>query len=212
MPDRDGFGVVERLRRDPAAAPPVVLMLSSESRTEDLARCRAQGVDGYVVKPVRRAQLHEAVAAALGRPRPAAETPGEAGEPAGGAERRLLLVEDSADNRVLIESFLRKGPWRIEVAENGAVAVEKFQRGRYDLVLMDMQMPVMDGYTATRAIRSWEREQGRRATPIIALTANALREEVEKSLNAGCDAHLPKPIRKATLLAAITEFAGSWVS
>jgi len=89
------------------------------------------------------------------------------------------------------------------MAENGAVAVEKFKAGRYDLVLMDMQMPVMDGYTATRIIRDWEAEQGRHRTPIIALTAHALVEDVEKSLAAGCDTHLNKPIKRAKLMETI---------
>ncbi len=81
--------------------------------------------------------------------------------------------------------------------------MEKFKSGRYDLVLMDMQMPVMDGYTATRTIREWESQSGLKPTPIIALTAFALKEEMQKSLDAGCNAHLTKPIKKATLLEAI---------
>jgi len=121
---------------------------------------------------------------------------------------KLLLVEDSADSRLLVESYLKTLPYVIDIAENGQIAVEKFQAGCYDLVFMDIHMPVLDGYRATRAIRAWEQAQGRAPTPIIALTANVLPEEVQKSVEAGCTAHLAKPIKKSALLSAIAEHTG----
>jgi CheY-like chemotaxis protein len=93
------------------------------------------------------------------------------------------------------------------MAENGLIAVQKFQAGTYDLVFMDMQMPVMDGYQATAAIRQWERAHVCRPTPIIAFTANAFQEEIEKSLTAGCTAHVTKPIKKKILLQTILDHA-----
>lgn len=122
---------------------------------------------------------------------------------------RILLVEDSPDNRLLIQSYFKKTPYQLEVAENGEIAVEKFKSGDYHLVLMDMQMPVMDGYTATKMIREWESEQIKLGlkpapTPIIALTAHALKEDEQKSLKAGCTTYLTKPIKKARLLETIT--------
>jgi signal transduction histidine kinase/CheY-like chemotaxis protein len=117
-----------------------------------------------------------------------------------GRRHRLLLVEDNPDNCLLIRAYLKPEPYEIDEAENGAVAVDKFKRAHYDLVLMDMQMPVLDGYAATRAIRDWEREHDYPPVPIIALTAYAVREDVDKSLAAGCTAHMTKPIRKAVLL------------
>jgi len=117
---------------------------------------------------------------------------------------RILLAEDSEDNRLLIKTYLKQSPHCLEMAENGEIAVEKFQQGEYDLVLMDMNMPVMDGYTATRTIRQWEAREGKPATPIIALTAFALKEDEQKSIAAGCDAHLTKPIKKKTLLEALS--------
>ena len=120
---------------------------------------------------------------------------------------RILLVEDFADNRMLVQSYLKSTPYQIEIAENGEIAVEKYMSGQYDLVLMDMQMPVMDGYTATREIRKWEAEHRVRPKPIIALTANALKEDARRSLDAGCTAHLTKPIKKTPLLQAIDENA-----
>ena len=127
--------------------------------------------------------------------------------PDDGRALRILLVEDFPDNRLLVQSYLKNTPYQIEIAENGQIAVGKYASGSYDLVLMDMQMPVMDGYTATREIRRWEIENAVRPTPIIALTANALKEDAQKSLEAGCTAHLTKPIKKAPLLQAIDENA-----
>jgi signal transduction histidine kinase/ActR/RegA family two-component response regulator len=121
----------------------------------------------------------------------------------------LLLVEDSEDNRFLVQAYLKKLPYHIDTAENGQAAIENFLTCAYDLILMDMQMPVMDGYTATKEIRRLEVEEGRKRTPIIALTAYALREDLQKSLDAGCDAHLTKPIAKQVLLDAIEEFVSA---
>lgn len=142
--------------------------------------------------------------------RGAAESPPEAPSPAPAGLRPLnvLLVEDSATNRFLIQAYLKHTPCRLDTAENGQIAVEKVTAGHYDLVLMDMQMPIMDGYTATRKIRQWESEKGVRPIPIIALTAYALTEDAQKSLDAGCNAHLAKPVKKADLLAAMNRYAG----
>jgi hypothetical protein len=121
---------------------------------------------------------------------------------------RILAAEDSAVNLLLIQSYLKKPSFQLDSAANGAVAVQKFRSGEYDVVLMDVQMPVMDGYTATRTIRDWEREMEKRPTPILALTAHAFAEEEQKSFAAGCNAHLVKPIRKAALLEAIHAHTG----
>jgi PAS domain S-box-containing protein len=117
----------------------------------------------------------------------------------------ILLVEDSPDNRTITLAYMRDTPYRVDTAENGAVAVEKFTAGRYDLVLMDRQMPVMDGLTATRAIREWELANHRLPTPIVALTASALKGDREKCVAAGCTAYLTKPIKQEVLLQAIKE-------
>jgi len=118
---------------------------------------------------------------------------------------RILLVEDSPDNRTITVAYLRDTPYQVEIAENGAIAFEKFTTGEYDLVLMDRQMPVMDGLTATRAIREWELAIHRPPTPIIALTASALKGDQEKFVAAGCTAYLTKPIKQDVLLQAIKE-------
>jgi PAS domain S-box-containing protein len=117
----------------------------------------------------------------------------------------ILLVEDSPDNRTITMAYLRNTPHQIEIAENGALAYDRFTSGHYDLVLMDRQMPVLDGLAATRAIRQWEQAQHRAPTPIIALTASALKGDREKFVAAGCTAYLTKPIKQDVLLQAIRE-------
>ena len=118
---------------------------------------------------------------------------------------RILLAEDSPDNCTITVAYLQDTPYRVEIAENGTIACEKFTAGQYDLVLMDRQMPVMDGLTATRTIRAWEQANDRPPTPIIALTASALKGDREMCLAAGCTAYLSKPIKQEVLLQAIKE-------
>ncbi len=121
------------------------------------------------------------------------------------AALRILLAEDSPDNCTLTLAYLEDTPYQVEIAETGAIACEMFRSSHYDLVLMDRQMPVMDGLTATRTIRAWEQANGRPPTPIIALTASALKGDREKCLAAGCTAFLTKPIKQEVLLHAIYE-------
>jgi len=207
MPEMDGWEVAAAMRKEPEPAGTTILMLTSENRDADVSRAAAMGLDDYLIKPVKRADLIRAIARALKKrtlaAAPKAPVPEE--EP---RRLRILLVDDSDDNRFLMAAYFKNTPHEVEMAENGAQAVEKFQAGDYDLVFMDMQMPVMDGYTATRRIRAWERERGRRHTPVIALTAYALKDDMEKSLAAGCDDHLTKPIKKAKLLETVLAYAG----
>jgi PAS domain S-box-containing protein len=209
MPGMDGFGVAEHIRSHPSMAGVVVLMLTSDNRAGDAARCRELGVRAYLVKPVRRMDLLESIKAALEQ-RPASEPelpPAPATEGALAAvPLRILLAEDSEDNAILVRSYLKESGYQLEVAANGEEAVSKFSKGRYDLILMDMQMPVMDGYRATEQIRAWERERSLDPVPVLALTAYALQEEQERSIQAGCSAHLSKPIRQQTLLEAIRKY------
>jgi PAS domain S-box-containing protein len=118
---------------------------------------------------------------------------------------RILLAEDSPDNCTIILAYLEHTPYVVEIGGTGAMVCDMFRAGHYDLVLMDRQMPVMDGLTATRTIRAWEAEHGRVPTPIIALTASALKGDREMCLSAGCSAFLTKPIKQSVLLHAIRE-------
>jgi CheY-like chemotaxis protein len=120
---------------------------------------------------------------------------------------RILLADDSADNRFLIRGYLKGTGCSIDEVENGVQAVEKFEHSDYDVILMDAEMPGMDGYSATRAMRALEKERGRSETPILALTAHAQKEARDRSFEAGCTDHLTKPIQKAVLLEAIYRHA-----
>ncbi|MFH1341519.1 MAG: PAS domain S-box protein [Pseudomonadota bacterium] len=142
------------------------------------------------------------IAAAVNRP---AVTPVGMGPEPPLPALHILLVEDSPDNRTITMAYLEDTPYRVDIAENGDIACRKFTAGDYDLVLMDRQMPVMDGLTATRAIRAWEQANHRPPTPIIALTAAALKGDREKCLAAGCTAFLTKPIKQDVLLQAIKD-------
>ncbi len=122
-------------------------------------------------------------------------------------ELHILMAEDSPDNSTIALAYLEDTPYRIDVAENGLLACEMFKAGHYDLVLMDRQMPVMDGLTATRTLRAWEKANGRAPTPIIALTASALKGDRETCLAAGCTAYLTKPIKQDVLLQAIRDYS-----
>lgn len=124
----------------------------------------------------------------------------------------LLLVDDSAENRNLIKVFLKNTNYKITEAENGEIAVARVKKDKFDIILMDMQMPILDGYSATQQIRDWEKQSHNAKTPIVALTAYALLEEQQKSLSVGCDIHLTKPIKKAELIRIVDSFIANSVS
>ena len=212
MPAPGGFDIATHLMSGAPGRPQIVMMLGTNDLTSELGRLRAIGVDNYIVKPVRRAELFAAVARACAGVR--AEPHGDrfasvAIAPVSTSSAildqplQILIADDSHDNRALIRAYLKKTPYRLEEAEDGQQAIDKFIAGKFDLVLMDIQMPIVDGYEATTRIRGWERANNRRRTPIVALTASALEEAVHRAKAAGCDAHVTKPVKKFTLLDAI---------
>ena len=181
-------------------------MLTSDELNFRLARMREAGLHTYLIKPVKRVELLEKIRLLLNGGGVAKSLPGPADTataPVDTRPLRILLAEDAPDNRFLIRAYLKKLPYQIDIAENGRVAIDKFKALRPDLVLMDVQMPDIDGLAATRVIRQWESAQGLPATPIIALTASVLEDDVRRSLAAGCDEHVSKPVKKPVLLAAI---------
>jgi PAS domain S-box-containing protein len=207
MPGMDGFETTARIKQVAPDLP--VVMFTSDARPGDVLRRREAGLSGYAVKPVKRGELLRLMCDAMQlRDGAEARTPGSAShkETAPAKALRILIAEDSADNRLLVEVYLKGSPHQLTFAEDGKVAVDRFAAETFDLILMDMQMPVMDGLTAARAIRAIERERQADATPIIALTANARRQDIELSANAGCNHHLSKPISKHNLLSAIEEY------
>jgi hypothetical protein len=120
---------------------------------------------------------------------------------------RILLAEDSAAIRAFTQTYFKDTPCQLDMAENGQIAVEMFQAVRYDLVFMDVEMPVMDGVSATLAIRQWEQEEDLDPVPIIALTSHEQEAKLMETLNAGCTAHLIKPLTKEAMLKTIEEHA-----
>jgi signal transduction histidine kinase/CheY-like chemotaxis protein len=124
----------------------------------------------------------------------------------GKTKRRILLAEDSANNRLLIEFFLKRSPHALDVVTNGREALQAFKNNTYDIVLMDIQMAEMDGHAATREIRAWEQHTGRHPVPILAMSAHAMDADQNRSLKAGCNGHLSKPVKKRDLLDAIDRY------
>ena len=209
MPGMDGFEVIERIRADHRLSGLTIIMLASDRWADDIAKTYDLGLGGYLVKPIRRSDLQQTISIALGRSQSAFLTTSQHSRPPAAPSckpLRILLVEDSLDNQVLIKSYLKDTPHRLDLADNGQIGVAKFQNGHYDLILMDMQMPVMDGLTATRTIRKWEQEQDLPAVQIVALTALALKEEATRIFEAGCNAHMTKPLKRITLLELLAAF------
>ena len=204
MPGMDGFSLVEKVRATPGLATATIMMLSSAGRRGDLARCQQLGLSASLTKPVRQNELREAIARALDR----RKAQGRAAEGAArGVERRaatsrpmldVLIAEDNAVNQRLATRLLEKRGHRVTVVNNGKEAVELVESSNFDLVLMDVQMPLLDGIAATMLIRQREKQDGRHQ-PIVALTAYAVKGDQERCLAAGMDGYLAKPIRPEEL-------------
>ncbi|MCY0876026.1 MAG: response regulator [Firmicutes bacterium] len=206
MPDLDGYQTALRLRDDAGVSMSRVILLTSDHRPGDAERARDAGIVSYLVKPVKKYAVVQAVHNALinGGPIREQDPHGKlaSSEP---QAKRILLAEDSEDNRFLIQQYLKEEPYFILLASDGREAVEIYSRECVDLILMDIQMPEVDGYTATRQIRQLEKNTGKLPVPILALSANSLPGDAEKSMQAGCTSHLTKPIRKGTLLKALED-------
>jgi two-component system sensor histidine kinase/response regulator len=203
MPEMDGFELIERIRQRPGCSAATIMMLTSAGHRGDAARCKELGVAAYLLKPIRQSELREAIALVLGAREQKGAIPlitryslHDAREPA--ASLRILLAEDNPVNQRLATRLLEKRGHSVVVAANGRQALTAFEKERFDLVFMDVQMPVMDGLEATVAIRVKERTSGSR-TPIVALTAHAMKGDREKCLEAGMDGYLTKPIRPQEL-------------
>jgi signal transduction histidine kinase/CheY-like chemotaxis protein/HPt (histidine-containing phosphotransfer) domain-containing protein len=206
MPRLDGFGLVERLRARPEGAAQTVLMLSSARHRQEVERCRMLGVEQYLTKPIRQSQLREAITAMLGRP---GRTDKGANRQAksiapGTRSLRILVAEDNTVNQKLGRAILEGAGHTVVIAENGQAAVDLARESDFDVILMDVQMPILGGFEATQQIRDWERQVGGHV-PIIAVTARAMSGDREACLAAGMDGYLAKPLRAAGVHQAIEE-------
>jgi signal transduction histidine kinase/DNA-binding response OmpR family regulator/CHASE3 domain sensor protein len=204
MPDMDGFDLAQTIRNDDALAASMIIMLTSAGQRGDAARCREFGVAAYLAKPVRQSEMLDAVLTARGRigsaRRTGLVTRHSLKEHKSGL--RVLLAEDNEFNQMVTQDMLRRWGYAVTTVSNGIAAVEAVRDGVFDLVLMDVQMPGMDGLEATRAIRAFESDQASHV-PIVAMTAHALAGDREGCLAAGMDDYVAKPVRSADLLRVI---------
>ncbi len=207
MPDVDGFSLVEEIKSDPNLRSSVILMLTSGDRPDDVERCRKLGVTAYLMKPVKQSELLDAIMAAVAPNVEELAAPAEPATPvdAGIGSLRILLAEDSLVNQKLAVGLLHRRGHKVHVANNGREALAAVESQQFDLVLMDVQMPEMDGLDATRALRQRETTGGLARLPVIAMTAHAMTGDRERCLAAGMDSYLSKPIRGRELFATIAE-------
>ncbi len=210
MPDMDGFTLAEKIKQDPALAGATVMMLTSAGRPGDAARCRELGIVAYLMKPIKQSELLEVILLALGKGARKIEQPSlitrhsirEARRPL-----RILLAEDNRVNQEVAVRLLEKRGHQVAVANNGREALAALERQTFDVVLMDLQMPEMDGLEATAAVREKEKATGNHL-PIIAMTAHAMKGDRERCLAAGMDGYVSKPIQAQDLFEALDGVAG----
>ena len=214
MPGMDGMQLARLIREDPDIPAPRLLMLTSVGQRGDGEEARRAGISAYLTKPVRQSELRGAITAVLGGSH--GEADGDADRPlvtrhtlresAAVARARVLLAEDNAINQKVAGRMLENLGYRVDIVSDGRQAVEAVSRGDYAAVLMDVQMPEMDGYEATAAIRALD-DPDKRGTPIIAMTANAMAGDREKAISAGMDDYVPKPVKTEALDAALDRWA-----
>jgi signal transduction histidine kinase/CheY-like chemotaxis protein len=205
MPDMDGFTVVEKIRQMSNSLMPKVIMMTSAGIRGDAARCRELGIVAYLTKPVAKLELLDAIKRTLGHLEKEQVTPAlvtrhslHEGRPC----LTILLAEDNRVNQLMVVRLLEKRGHAVIVAENGKAALLAFDKRHFDVVLMDMQMPEMDGLQATVLIREREKVSGNHV-PIFAMTANAMTSDKEKCLLAGMDGYVSKPINNEELFAIL---------
>ncbi|HTX14553.1 MAG TPA: response regulator [Candidatus Baltobacteraceae bacterium] len=203
MPEMDGFALAEHIRKDSGTVKATIMMLTSAGHLGDAARCRELGISAYLVKPIRQAELLHAIRGVLNlskqnsAPLVTRHTLREDRNRA-----KVLLVEDNAVNQSLAVRVLEKRGYNVSVACDGREALAAIEAERFDVVLMDVQMPEMDGFEATAAIRQRERSTGGHV-PVVAMTAHALKGDEERCLAAGMDAYISKPIRTSELFTTL---------
>ncbi len=214
MPGIDGFALAERIRQNPQLAGAVIMMLTSAGQRGDAARCRELGIAAYLTKPIKESELLEAIQIALGARSQKEARPVLIARHAlreGRQRLRILLAEDNAVNQTLAARLLEKRGHTVTVVPDGKEAVAALERQSFDLVLMDVQMPQMDGFGVTAVIREKEEATGAHI-PIIAMTAHAMKGDEERCIAAGMDAYVSKPIQPIELfetLEALTQSVAS---
>ncbi len=201
MPGMDGLELVRRMLSEASPATPPIMMLSSVGWQVSSEQCEELGISVYLTKPVTTSMLFDAILKVLGTnsASSAPDAPAPSPHPPTGAGHRILIVEDDPTNRVLAINILKRNGYAIAIAKDGVEAVEMCSFDSFDLILMDVQMPNMNGLEATAAIRRLEEASGRH-TPILALTAHAMDGDRERCIQAGMDDYMSKPIHARDLL------------
>jgi CheY-like chemotaxis protein len=202
--DMGGFRLAQEIRKNPALSVAIIMMLTSGGQRGDVARCRALGLAGYLTKPVGEAELLDVILRVTGSTRPET-TPSPVTGHAVREERRklrILLAEDNPVNQLVASRLLEKQGHHVVACGNGRQALERLDQERFDLILMDVEMPEIDGFEATATIRMKEATTGARI-PIIAMTAHALKGDRDRCLAAGMDDYVSKPIQPSALFEAI---------
>jgi len=204
MPGMDGFALAEQIQNDPGLLAVTIMMLTSAGHLGDAARCRELGISAYLVKPIRQTELLDGICQVLNKVSTPKNMPLVTRHTLQEDKHRcrVLLAEDNAVNRTLAVRLLEKRGYSVIVAGNGREAVEAFENNQFDVVLMDIQMPEMDGFEATATIRAKEKLTGGHV-PIIAMTAHALKSDQERCISAGMDGYVSKPIRTSELFSTI---------
>jgi two-component system sensor histidine kinase/response regulator len=209
MPDQDGFGVAQEIQRHPELRNASIMMLTSAEQSTDVARCEELGIAAHLVKPIGQSELFDTILRVLGLSATAVETTTEPRksevEMEADRERALdiLVAEDNSINQNVALRLLEKNGHRVAIAGNGIEAIALWEKQRFDLVLMDVQMPEMGGFEATVEIRKREIETGQHI-PIVAMTAHAMKGDRERCLLAGMDDYIPKPIQARLLYEVIS--------
>ncbi|MDA1230722.1 MAG: response regulator, partial [Planctomycetota bacterium] len=198
MPDRDGFDLAQEIKQDRHLQNTIIMMLTSGDGPGDIARCKELGGAAHLMKPIKQSELFDSIAMHSGIADAVVTIESPIPEEAAIRPLRILLAEDSYVNQRLAVGVLTKSGHQLTVANNGVEAVTHSENGTFDLILMDVQMPEMDGYQATAVIRERESRRGGHI-PIIAMTASAMKGDREEGLAAGMDGYVSKPIRQAAL-------------
>jgi CheY-like chemotaxis protein len=210
MPEIDGFTLAERIQKHPDLLGATIMMLTSAGHLGDAARCRELGISAYLFKPIRPSELLDAICQVLrqeGSPASSGVLTARHMQRERLNQRRILLVEDNEVNQLLALRLFKKQGCAVTVAGDGRAALLALEKESFDVVLMDLQMPEMDGFEATAEIRAKERRTGGHI-PIVAMTAHALKGDEERCLAAGMDGYIAKPIRTTRLFNTMERLIG----
>jgi signal transduction histidine kinase/CheY-like chemotaxis protein len=204
MPDMDGFDLAAEVKKDSSLKDTKMILITAFDRSEQMTDAIDSGFSAYLTKPVKQSEFYDTLVNLYGRNSIVTDhafnrmVSSQVGESEDSTPKRILVAEDNAVNQLLVLTILKKLGYSAQAVANGREAIDEMVRGGFDLVLMDCQMPEMDGFEATKAIRELEKKNGGHI-PIVALTANAMKEDEQRCLDSGMDAYLAKPIKREKL-------------